>query len=149
MESLFTPQGNQNIIDRINKLQPTTLSQWGKMTVDQMMSHCIAPLDVVFGNLHLKINPIMAFFGRTFIRKKVMGAAQFKKDSPTAPAFIRTGSYDFEATRSELIEKVKKFTEGPQVIKTNLHPFFGPMTNQEWDNLQWKHLDHHLRQFGV
>ncbi|KGO90692.1 DUF1569 domain-containing protein [Flavobacterium suncheonense] len=149
MESLFTTEGNQNIIDRINKLHPTTLSQWGKMTVDQMMSHCIGPLDVVLGNLHLKMNPIMAFFGRTIVRKKVMGAAQFKKDSPTAPAFIRTGSYDFEATRVELIEKVKKFREGPQVIKTDIHPFFGPMTHEEWDNLQWKHLDHHLRQFGV
>lgn len=149
MESLFTPEGNHNIIRRINNLQPTSLSQWGKMTVDQMMSHCIAPLDVVFGNLHLKINPVMAFFGRTVIRKKVLGAKQFKKDSPTAPAFIRTGSYDFEATRAELIEKVRKFAEGPQVIKTHKHPFFGPMTNEEWDNIQWKHLDHHLRQFGV
>jgi hypothetical protein len=149
MESLFTPEGNQNIIDRINKLQPTSLSQWGKMTVDQMMSHCIGPLDVVFGNLHLKMNPIMAFLGRTIIRKKVIGDKPFKKDSPTAPAFIRTGSYDFETTRGELIEKVKKFREGPQVIKTNKHPFFGPMTNEEWDNIQWKHLDHHLRQFGV
>ncbi|MGX7668709.1 DUF1569 domain-containing protein [Flavobacterium pedocola] len=149
MESLFTPEGNQNIIDRINKLQPTSLSQWGKMTVDQMMSHCIAPLDVVFGNLHLKMNPVMAFFGRTIIRKKVLGAKQFKKESPTAPAFIRTGTYDFETTKAELIEKVKKFREGPQVIKTHKHPFFGPMTNEEWNNIQWKHLDHHLRQFGV
>ncbi|WP_313806802.1 DUF1569 domain-containing protein [Flavobacterium sp.] len=149
MESLFTPDGNQNIIDRINKLEPTSLSQWGKMTVDQMMSHCIAPLDVVFGDLQLKINPVMAFFGRTFIRKKVLSAPRFKKDSPTAPAFIRTGHYDFDATKAELIQKVQRFKEGPQVIRTNTHPFFGPMTNAEWDSIQWKHLDHHLRQFGV
>ena len=149
MESLFTAQGNQNIIDRINKLQPTTLSLWGKMTVDQMMSHCIAPLDVVFGDLHLKMNPLMGLLGRYIIKGKLMNAPKFKKDSPTAPSFIRTGSYDFEATKAELIEKVKKFTQGPQVIKTNKHPFFGPMTNEEWDILQWKHLDHHLRQFGV
>ncbi|ESU28792.1 hypothetical protein FLJC2902T_13890 [Flavobacterium limnosediminis JC2902] len=149
MESLFTADGNQNIINRINKLKPTSLSHWGKMTVDQMMSHCIGPLDVVYGDLHLKMNPIMALLGRYVIKGKLLKAAQFQKDSPTAPAFIRKGSYDFEATRAELIEKVQKFTQGPQVIKTNKHPFFGPMTNEEWDNLQWKHLDHHLRQFGV
>lgn len=149
MESLFTPEGNQHIVDRINKLQPTSLSQWGKMTVDQMMSHCIAPLDVALGDLQLKINPIMAFLGRTLIRKKVLNDAKFKKDSPTVPAFIRSGSYDFESTKAELIEKVKKFKEGPQVIKTNTHPLFGPLTYEEWNNIQWKHLDHHLRQFGV
>ena len=149
MESLFTPEGNQHIIDRINKLQPTSLSQWGKMTVDQMMSHCIAPLDVVYGDLHLKMNPLMALLGRYVIKGKLLKAERYQKDSPTAPAFIRTGSYDFEATKNELIEKVKKFREGPQVIKIHKHPFFGPLTHKEWDNMQWKHLDHHLRQFGV
>lgn len=149
MESLYTQQGNQNIIDRINKLQPTTLSHWGKMTVDQMMSHCIAPLDVVFGNLHLKMNPLMGLLGRYVVKGKLMKAPQFEKDAPTAPAFIRKGTYDFEATKAELIEKVEIFRQGPDVIKTKKHPFFGPMTNEEWDHLQWKHLDHHLRQFGV
>lgn len=149
MENLFTTEGNQKIVDRINKLQSTSTSQWGKMTVDQMMSHCIAPLDIVFGDLHLKMNPIMAFFGRTFIRKQVLSDKEFKKDSPTATLFIRTGNYNFDDTKSELMEKVKKFTQGPQVIKTNKHPFFGTMTNEEWNKIQWKHLDHHLRQFGV
>lgn len=149
MENLFTPEGNQNMIDRINQLQPTTPSQWGKMTVDQMMSHCIAPLDIVFGDLHLKMNPIIAFFGRTFIRKQVLSDTPFKKEGPTAPVFIRTEHYDFEKTKAELIAKVEKFTQGLQVIKTNKHPLFGTMTSEEWNKIQWKHLDHHLRQFGV
>ncbi len=90
MESLLTPEGNQHIIDRINKLQPTTLSQWGKITVDQMMSHTIAPLDVVYGDLHLKMNPLMALLGRYVIKGKLLKAERYQKDSPTAPAFIRT-----------------------------------------------------------
>ena len=29
------------------------------------------------------------------------------------------------------------------------HPFFGPLTNGEWNALQWKHIKHHLKQFGL
>jgi uncharacterized protein DUF1569 len=149
MPSIFDQKDNQELINRINKLQPITLSQWGKMTVDQMMSHCIAPIDVALGNKHLKANFMFSLLGR-MIKKKIINAPRFKKDSPTAPDFIRKGTYDFDATKSELIAKIKSFSdEGPQVIKTHKHPFFGPMSNEDWDNLQWKHLDHHLRQFGV
>ena len=38
---------------------------------------------------------------------------------------------------------------GPEVIANKKHPFFGELTFEEWDKLQWKHLDHHLRQFGA
>lgn len=80
----------------------------------------------------------------------MLKAKHFGKSSPTAKDFIRTGQYDFEQTKADLIKKVKTFaTEGTHAIKINKHPFFGKMTTEEWDNLQWKHLDHHLYQFGV
>ena len=63
---------------------------------------------------------------------------------------LRNNPVDFEQAKSELIEKVLKFsTLGPKVIANHKHPFFGEMTNEEWDLLQWKHLNHHLNQFGV
>jgi hypothetical protein len=68
----------------------------------------------------------------------------------TDPSFIRTGAYDFDETKTELITKVKRFAEeGTECIKVEKHPFFGKMTFEEWDNLQWKHLNHHLKQFDV
>jgi hypothetical protein len=148
MKSIYNPEDNTQIIERIQKLTPESKALWGKMSVDQMMSHCIAPIDVAFGNLELKTNAIMALLGR-MLKNKVINAPEFKKDSPTAPAFIRKEHYNFNATQTELIEKVKKFTEGTQVIKSNKHPFFGEMSYEDWDKLHWKHLDHHLKQFNV
>ncbi len=148
MPSIFNSEDNQEIIERINKLNPNSERQWGKMSVDQMMSHCIAPIDIAFGNKQLKANFLFQLLGR-MIKKKLINAPRFLKNSPTAPDFIRKDSYDFDKTKLELLEKVKKFQVGTQVIKTKKHPFFGLMTDQEWDSLQWKHLDHHLRQFGV
>ena len=84
------------------------------------------------------------------LKNKIINSPEFKKNSPTAPSFIRTEHYDFETTKKELIEKVSIFaTEGQTVIKNQTHPFFGRMNYNEWDKLQYMHLDHHLRQFKV
>jgi len=117
------------------------------MTVDQMLKHSIAPIDVVFGDLVIKMPFYMGWLGRMF--KKSVLNNEFKKGSPTAKEFIFKERYNFEQSKQELIEKTRKFQDGTKVIKLERHPFWGKMNPQEWDTLMWKHLDHHLKQFGV
>lgn len=149
MKSIFNQADNQEIINRINQLTPESKGKWGKMSVDQMLSHCIAPIDFAFGNTEIKVNFLMQLLGR-IVKGKMLKSETFKKDSPTAPSFIRKDHYDFEATKNELIEKVQRFgKEGHSVIKNQKHPFFGTMTYNEWDRLHYMHLNHHLIQFGV
>jgi Protein of unknown function (DUF1569) len=149
MTSIYNPEDNQKIIDRINKLTPENQAQWGKMNVAQMISHCEAPIDVAFGNLDLKANFFMQLLGK-MLKKKILNSTEFKKDSPTAPEFIRKNECDFEIAKANLISKINKFSEfGEKAIKTTKHPFFGEMTLQDWDKLHVMHLDHHLKQFGV
>lgn len=149
MESLFDKQGNQNIVDRINQLTPITLSQWGKMTVSQMLEHCQQPIKVSFGTLELKPNLISFLFGKS-AKKQMLTQPRFKKSLPTVKEFKITHEPNFEEARKQLIEMVSKYAdEGHSAIKVSKHPFFGNMTMEEWDILQWKHLDHHLKQFGV
>jgi hypothetical protein len=148
MGNIFNATDNQVVIDRITKLTPDTAAVWGKMTVDQMLSHCIAPIDVAFGTTQLKMPFLMRMLGR-LMKKSWLNAPEFKRDSPTAKEFIRKESYDFESTKAALIEKVKKLGEGFHVVKIEVHPFWGKLNETDWNNLQWKHLDHHLRQFGV
>lgn len=149
MSSIYNKADNDLIISRINNLSPEAKALWGKMTADQMLSHCQAPIDFAFGNTPMKINFFMRLLGK-MIKGKMLKSKEFKKNSPTAPAFIRTGNYDFEQTKKELIEKINTFSElGEKAIKTTNHPFFGEMTYDEWSQLHTMHLDHHLRQFGV
>ena len=149
MSSIYNKTDNEIIISRINKLSPESKAVWGKMTVDQMLSHCQAPMDVAFGNLQLRSNFFMQLIGKIF-KNKIINSKEFKKNSPTAPDFIRKGSYDFEKTKKELIEKINQFSAlNEKAIKNTKHPFFGELTFDEWDKLQIMHLDHHLKQFGV
>ncbi|MEO8517107.1 MAG: DUF1569 domain-containing protein [Flavobacterium sp.] len=149
MPSIFNKTDNQEIISRIEKLTPNTEPGWGKMNPAQMLSHCQCPMNVAFGDLSLKSNFILLLVGRLY-KKKILAAPGFKKNSPTAPDFIRNGECNFETSKSELIQKINLFSElGEKAIKSYKHPFFGTMSAEEWDVLQWKHLDHHLKQFGV
>ncbi len=150
MESLFNPEGNQHIIQRIEQLSPITLSQWGKMTVSQMLLHCQQPINVAFGTLQLKPNWLLKLLFGKAAKNEFISTGAFKRDTPTVKEFRITHEPDFEQSKRELIALVKRFAEeGPACIKLKKHPFFGDMTINEWDLMQWKHLDHHLRQFGV
>jgi hypothetical protein len=147
MNSIFDQTANDDMIARINKLTPESQALWGKMSVDQMLKHTNQALIVAFGENTIKVNFLLRLLGR-MMKNKVFNA-EFKKNSPTAPEFIFKESYDFEASKKELITNYSRFAKGHESIKITNHPFWGKMTFEDWDKLMWNHVDHHLRQFGV
>jgi hypothetical protein len=149
MPSLFQPADHAEILRRIDALRAETPAQWGRMQVAQMLSHCQAPLRVASGDLPLKRGLVGILFGR-LAKRQLAGPKPFGRGMPTAPEFRVSGARDFARERDRLRELVVQFGRtGPDGLTKNPHPFFGPLTVAEWDTLQWKHLDHHLRQFGV
>lgn len=150
MKSLFNKADNQEILNRINKLTPQSQAQWGKMNVSQMLAHCQEPLLVAYGDLKLKRGLMAVLFGSMFKKKLTKDETPFGRNLPTDKAFIVVDKREFEKETNKLISVVKKFEQvGPQGITKDTHPFFGTMTPNEWDIIQWKHLDHHLNQFGA
>lgn len=146
---MFSTLDNQEIIERLNKLSADTKPIWGKMTVAQMLAHSQTTLEVALGERKLKGGLIGFLFGR-IAKKKLGGDRPFKQNLPTAPSFIVKDERNFEVEKNKLQSLVQRFgTTDPEEIAQSPHPFFGKMNKEEWDNLQWKHLDHHLRQFGV
>ena len=153
MKRLFNPEENNLIQERINKLTPDSRALWGKMNVSQMLAHLQTPMLVAFGQLKLK-GGLMAFLFGKIAKKQMLNDKPFKKNMPTVKEFKFTGKNfpekEFLKEKDILLFYVDRFiTEGPDVITNKKHPFFGELTLEEWDTLQWKHVDHHLRQFGV
>lgn len=149
MQSVFNISDNDNIMERISKLTSSSRPQWGKMNVAQMFAHCRQPLRVGTGELVLKQSFIGLIFGK-MMKKKFLSDKGFGKNLPTDKKFIITDSRDFDREKADLISLISAYkTKGPSIIKNEKHPFFGKMTPGEWGILSWKHLDHHLRQFGV
>lgn len=147
--NIFNQEENLKLQQRIEGLSSETQPVWGKMNAAQMVLHCQKPLDVADGKLVLKRSLIGFLFGK-MAKNDFLKRDEFKKNLPTAPQFKIGETPEFEKERSVLLELVKKFgTMGPKVIINKKHPFFGTMTDEEWGILQYKHLDHHLKQFGL
>jgi small-conductance mechanosensitive channel len=148
MNSIYDKTSNEAIISRINKLTKNTQAEWGKMTVDQMFMHCTAAIEIAYGEKEIKVNLMMKILGK-LVKNKIFNS-EFQHNSPTAQEFIFTDKYEFESAKNVLIQKFNRFSnEGKSAITVMNHPFWGKMSYEDWDKLMWKHMDHHLRQFGV
>jgi len=148
MKSIFNRADNREIIHRIEKLTPTTQATWGKMTVAQMLAHCQQPLKVSLGDTKGKQSLIGKLFGG-FAKKQLMGEKPMKRNLTTDKTFAVRETRDFNEEKQKLIRLIERFEAGPAVLSKDPHPFFGKLTEEESDRIIWKHLDHHLQQFGV
>lgn len=150
MKNIFDEAVVDEQVARINRLTPTTTPQWGKMTVDQMLAHLNVPYIMVYENTIKKPNWLLQQVLRLFVKNKVVGPEPYGRSTPTAPAFKMVGAKDFDAERAKLIAYMRRVQkDGAKVYSGKESASFGPLTTEEWNVLFYKHLDHHLTQFGV
>ncbi|TAL40663.1 MAG: DUF1569 domain-containing protein [Chitinophagaceae bacterium] len=146
VKSLFDNTVKQDIVNRINKLTPQSQPLWGKMNAGQMLAHCQMPIGVALGDHKLKRTFIGFLFGP--VAKKILyNDKPFKRHLPTDKSFIMKEPKDFEKEKMKLLDMLNRFIEINMIDEP--HPFFGRLTKEQWSIGSWKHLDHHLQQFGV
>lgn len=147
VENLFDPLVKQTIIARINKLTPQTKQQWGKMNVSQMLAHVQMPIRIAYGTHQPQGSFLLKLIGPLF-KSKLWDDIPYKHSLPTDPTFVMTGTEkDFEKEKAALLDLIDRFSD-TTIIKER-HPVFGKLTKENWSKAMWKHLDHHLQQFGV
>jgi Protein of unknown function (DUF1569) len=151
LPNLFTKEVAEEVIARINKLTPRTQPQWGKMSVDKMLAHCCVAYETIYEpGKHPKPNPVMRVILKVFVKPLVTGEKPLRKNSPTAPYFIISTDKDFDAEKTRLIAYIRQTQQlGEQEFDGKESLGFGAMTKAQWNNMLYKHLDHHLTQFGA
>jgi len=149
MHSLFDPADRDSVLERLVLLQPGAARQWGKMGAAQMLAHCSIAMEMATGHEPRKQKLIGKILG-PFVKSSLLGEKPFTKNSPTDPAFVVTDEKDFEAERDRLGRLVNVFCEaGPEKASAYTHSFLGRLEGEQWGVMMYKHLDHHLRQFGA
>ncbi|WP_338875095.1 DUF1569 domain-containing protein [Spirosoma sp. SC4-14] len=150
LPSIFSADIAATVVERINQLKPTTQPQWGKMDVAQMLAHCNVTYEMVYENKHPKPNFLMKLFLKSFIKHIVTNEQPYKRNSQTAPAFLIKSTKDFQTEKKRLINYITKTQQlGETYFDQKESHSFGRLTKEEWNNMFYKHLDHHLHQFGV
>lgn len=148
MNTIFNSSDYETIRKRIENLKPDAARQWGKMNSAQMLAHVSETVRMAIGEVKLKRNFLGYIIG-PLVKKSYIGPNPFKTGSPTAGEFVIADSRDFEKEKTRLLGLVKRLHEGGEAkVTRNPHGFFGELTPEQWGITQWKHLDHHLRQFG-
>jgi hypothetical protein len=119
------------------------------MDVAQMMAHCSATLDMASG----RVNPPRALIGRVLgplVKPIFTNEKPFSRNSPTDKRLVVSDPREFQREQEQLRIKLRQFHDGgEQKCTRHPHVFFGALTPQQWSRGMYKHLDHHLRQFGV
>jgi len=150
MKNIFDQSVTNELTARIEALNPDSQPLWGKMSVDQMLAHCSVAYEMAYTDKYPKPNGLMRFLLKTFVKSGVVNEKPYPKNARTAPVFIISDRRDFEKEKSRLIGYLQRTQElGSDYFEGKESPSFGAMTAQEWNNLFYKHLDHHLNQFGV
>jgi Protein of unknown function (DUF1569) len=150
LPNIFSETVANEAINRINKLTPNTQNLWGKMDVAKMLAHCNVTYEMTYENNHPKPNFLMKLILKAMVKNIVVNEVPYKKNSQTAPAFLIKTDKNFEDEKNRLINYIKKTQQlGESHFDGKESHSFGKLSITEWNNMFYKHLDHHLAQFGV
>jgi len=149
--NIFNEEVSNGLIERLNRLTPDSPRQWGKMDAAQMLAHCSVAYETIYEpGKHPAPNFLMKIVMKLIVKNMVTGDKPLKKNSPTAPYFIMKSDKDFEAERTRLIEYIKRTQQlGETEFDGKENMSFGILNKTQWSNMMYKHLDHHLQQFGA
>lgn len=146
MKSVWDAGTRKELLDRFARLTPQHKPLWGKMNAGQMVAHCAGPLRAAMGEM--KVTEKWTPFRIGLLRYLVIYKMPWPKGAPTAPEFIHQGVEDLDSNRRQLAEALERFA-AQRHNGLRPHAAFGPLSEKDWGCLTWRHLDHHLTQFGL
>lgn len=148
--NIFDPATTETLFARLDALTPTSTPLWGKMNVGQMVAHCSVAYEVLYGEKKIGLPKLAGWVLKWFMKPGMTNEVPYKKSMPTGKVFVQPPTLALEAERERLKGWIRRVEQGgAAAIDGKAHEFLGPLTAQEWNNMLYKHLDHHLRQFGV
>lgn len=145
-KSFFRSIAYQQLLSRLSSFQADSKPKWGRMTPAQTLMHLDKAIGCGVGQY--QFSNISNVFTRTIVKWLVIDIL------PRFPHNARTGSMlkvqdepDFIKAKQKLLQTLELAYHSTQ--NEYPHPLFGNLTKSEWGVLVFKHLDHHLRQFGL
>lgn len=151
MKSLFDASAHEEVQQRIESLTTESVPEWGRMSVGQMCAHCQKPLELSMG--HIALNAKKPGFMKRLVFKiykpLMYNDKAWTQNLPTVRDFVIKDDRDLEVEKKKLAELVTTFHNKKESTDWPVHPMFGKFTHEQWGKMQFKHLHHHLTQFGV
>jgi len=144
--NLYDEDVYSKCLSRLNALSESSTPAWGKMDAPQMLAHCAEIIEVSNGK-DLKNTPFLVKMLKKLIRKMVLSDQPYHRNGKTHPQYIMESEYNFDSEKKRLLDGLAHFIQEKGVERA--HPLLGVLSSDEKGQAMYKHLHHHLEQFGV
>lgn len=147
MPTLFEPRHRASILDRLSRLTPDSRPLWGGFTPNAMVCHVTTGVGQGLGEVDL--GPPRGPLTRWPLNWLLVHVIPFPKNAPAAPEMLAQAPTSFEADVATLRGMIERFAAKGPAGEWPASRVFGRISGRSLGVLQYKHLDHHLRQFGL
>ena len=153
MHTIADQQTLRSLQQRLGRLRPESARRWGTLTAGEMVCYLGDAHESVLGT---RIPPGPAASGK---RRPVLkwvalySPLPWPRGAKTRPGVnpkidgTRPGA--FEEDRARAIATLGKVAVAAPSAMSKVHVLFGPMTADDWHRWAYRHVTHHLRQFGL
>lgn len=148
MPTLRNAADRAAILSRLDRLESTATPRWGKMTPPQMLAHIADAFRMALGDLTTRSMNI-AVAKHFPVKHLVLYVLPFPKNVKTARELVSRPPVSFAAELTDVKQLAERLAASATGQARREHPLFGRLTPEEWGTLGYKHLDHHLTQFGL
>jgi hypothetical protein len=147
MKSIFNGPDHRSLHDRVQRLQPDRKPHWGTMSAPQMVAHLCDSLRMASGELEVAPKKVPLRYSP--LKELVLYVLPIPRGVPTSPELIRRKPREWTEEVADLREQLNGIVQRGGEALSPEHPAFGRLSAKQWGVLIYRHMDHHLRQFGV
>ena len=148
MRSILNEGDRVAIHSRVQSLSVSSTGRWGSMDVTGMLQHLRLSAQMTVGELQVPSANKRAF--QVFpLKHLILYVLPFPKGAPTAPELKPGVAVSLDEEQAAVLELLERIGTGPREGAGPAHPLFGPLSWREWGVATYKHVDHHLKQFGA
>jgi hypothetical protein len=147
MKSIWQDQHREEINDRVGRVSWDRPGAWGKFTAPKMICHLADSLKMAMGDL--PVAPKRLPIRYPPLKQLIIYAAPFPKGAPTAPELLAREPREWANDVADVQALLARAASARTTETWPEHPAFGRLSKRAWGVLIYRHMDHHLKQFGA
>ena len=148
MKTLFDDEARGALLARLERVSAESRPRWGKMSAEQMLSHLVEAMRMALGEFQTRPKKMLTRLPP--FRQLFVYWLPWPKGAPTARELLPASNpRSVEEGKREIMRLVTQLAGYSSKTQWPDHPAFGKLTARGWGVLGWRHIDHHLRQFGA
>ena len=153
MPTISNPGTLEQLLQRLRRLTPDSERRWGTMTPGEMLCHLGDASDGVLGRRkppgieNRKVLPLPVVWVLLYTPLPFPKGVETRSGVNPKKEGTRPGN--FEQDRARVLSGLQGLAVAPAEALPQTHFRFGKMSLRAWHHWAFKHVDHHLRQFGL